>query len=183
MLYGDSNDRNVPALTLYHSVDNGHLIRGQNPAGTVFQVMNTGQITTIADISVGKTIYAGGHIFSNSNVYSRGVMLTCDKNVKENFSNVNTLQILDKLASMPIQSWNYKEDSPSVLHVGPTAQDFKTAFELNGDDNKYISSVDIQGIALAAIQGLNEKLKVENDELHKKLANLEARLSALEFKG
>ncbi|MBG9735341.1 hypothetical protein ABD86_07180 [Paenibacillus alvei] len=113
-------------------------------------------------------------------MFSRGVKLTSDKNTKENFSDVSTLQILDKLASMPIYTWNYK-DEPSVRHIGPTAQDFQAAFELNKDDT-YISSIDAQGIALAAIQGLNEKLKAENAELHAKLAKLEARLSALESK-
>jgi len=30
---------------------------------------------------------------------------------------------------------------------GPTSQDFQVAFELNGDDEIHISSVDAQGIA------------------------------------
>lgn len=84
---------------------------------------------------------------------------------------------------MPIQYWNYKEDPSDERHIGPTAQDFQAAFGLNEDDEKYISSIDLQGVALAAIQGLNEKnekLKEQNAELHTKLASLEERLSALE---
>ncbi|MEI2358797.1 tail fiber domain-containing protein [Mesobacillus zeae] len=77
--------------------------------------------------------------------------------LKENFSNVNKLEILDKLASITNQSWNYKEEPSSVSHIGPTTQDFHADFGLNGEDNKHISNVDIQGVALAAIQGLNEK--------------------------
>lgn len=72
-----------------------------------------------------------------------------------------------------------------MRHIGPTAQDFHAVFEVNGDDNIHISSVDAQGVALAAIQGLNEKnekLKAENAQLHTNLVNLEARLSALESK-
>ncbi|MED0990289.1 MULTISPECIES: tail fiber domain-containing protein [Bacillus cereus group] len=123
-------------------------------------------------------------VLNNGDVQVRGITLTSDKNAKENFSNVNTLEILDNLASMPILSWNYKEDPSSKRHIGPTAQDFHATFGLNGDDNnKHISSVDLQGVALAAIQGLNEKLKAENVELYAKLASLEERLSALESRG
>ncbi|PGL92409.1 hypothetical protein CN943_21915 [Bacillus thuringiensis] len=122
-------------------------------------------------------------VSNSGNVYSRGVLLTCDKNVKENFSNVNTLQILDKLTSMPIQSWNYKEDTSDERHIGPTAQDFHATFGLNGEDDMHVSSIDLQGIALAAIQGLNEKLMAENAQLHASLANMESRLSTLESKG
>ncbi|MDN9012177.1 tail fiber domain-containing protein [Brevibacillus laterosporus] len=122
-------------------------------------------------------------VFNNGDVRARQFVPTSDKNTKENFSSVNTLEILDNLASMPIQSWNYKEDSSSKRHIGPTAQDFHAAFGLNGDDNRLISSIDLQGVALAAIQGLNEKLKAENAQLHASLANLEARLSVLESKG
>ena len=56
-----------------------------------------------------------------------------------NFLSVNTLEILDKLASMSIRSWNYKADPASVRHIGPTAQDFQDAFGLNGNDDLYIS--------------------------------------------
>lgn len=121
-------------------------------------------------------------VLNNGDVQVRGITLSSDKNAKENFSSVNPFEILDKLARMPIQIWNYKEDSSDERHIGPTAQDFHATFGLNGNDNKYISSVDLQGVALAAIQGLNEKLKDENAELHMKLDNLEERLSVLELK-
>lgn len=54
------------------------------------------------------------------------------------------------------------------------------AFGVNGEDNLHISSIDLQRIALAAIQGLNEKLRDENAQLHASLAKLEERLSAVE---
>lgn len=121
-------------------------------------------------------------VLNNGDVQVRGITLTSDKNAKENFLNVNTVEILDNLESMPILSWNYKEDPSSNRHIGPTAQDFQAAFGLNGDDDIHISGIDLQGVALAAIQGLNEKLQAENAELNTKLANLEDRLFALESK-
>jgi hypothetical protein len=118
----------------------------------------------------------------NGDVQVRGVTLTSDGSMKQNFSNVNTRKILEQLVLIPIRSWNYKTDLPSVQHIGPTSQDFQSAFGLNGDDDMHIASVDAHGIALAAIQGLNEKLNCENAQLRASLGALEARLAAVESK-
>ncbi|MGE1048433.1 tail fiber domain-containing protein [Bacillus sp. GMs2/1] len=156
----------VPPVLVVKQIGSGPLITGLDRAGNqVFRVFNNGDVST-----------AG-------NVWAHEVKLTSDKNVKKNFSGVNTLEILNKLEGMPIQSWSYKDDTSSERHIGPTAQDFHAAFGFNGDDDTHISSIDLQGVALVAIQGLNEKLKAENDELHAKLASLEERLFALESKG
>ena len=112
-----------------------------------------------------------------------------DRNLKTNFSSVNSLDILEKVMRLPISRWNYKSDRSSVRHVGPMAQDFRAAFKLNGNDDKHISTVDEGGVALAAIQGLNKKLEIQNKKLELQnaklrasLANLEVRLSTLEGK-
>ncbi|MGG0847878.1 tail fiber domain-containing protein [Peribacillus simplex] len=155
--------------------------RGRNTTALIVNQWGTGNIIIGRDNRNAEVF----RVLNNGDVQVRGITITSDKNAKENFSNINTLEILEKLASIPIQSWNYKEDSSSVRHIGPTAQDFHAVFEVNGDDNIHISSVDAQGVALAAIQGLNEKnekLKAENAQLHTNLVNLEARLSALESK-
>lgn len=176
-LFGDSNDSRVPALRVLHTREFGFLMDGFFRQDRVFLVTHEGGIWANGGIT------AKRNITTESDVYARGVRLTSDKNAKENFSSVNTLDILDKLASMQIQSWNYKDDSSGERHIGPTAQDFQAAFGLNGHDETHISSIDLQGVALAAIQGLNEKnekLKDENAKLKANLANLESRLSALE---
>jgi phage shock protein A len=62
------------------------------------------------------------------------------------------------------------------------AQDFKAAFNL-GNDDKRITSIDADGVALAAIQGLNQKLnerESELAELRNENADLESRLAELE---
>ena len=65
-------------------------------------------------------------------------------------------------------------------------QDFRAAFGL-GEDDRHISSVDEEGIALAAIKGLQAELTVKDRELDEirrtgdaKYARLEQRLDALE---
>lgn len=64
-----------------------------------------------------------------------------------------------KVAQLPIQTWAYKSD-PHTKHLGPVAQDFHAAFGL-GTDDKHIATVDADGVAVAAIQGLNQKLEEE----------------------
>jgi len=84
---------------------------------------------------------------------------------------------------MPVQSWNYKwESDTNTPHLGPMAQDFKAAF-YPGRDDKSISTLEFDGVELAAIQGLNQKLEQkETDlaELKQKNDLLEKRLDALE---
>jgi hypothetical protein len=91
-------------------------------------------------------------------VFADTVQLTSDRNAKENFTAVNARQVLARVAALPLTQWNYKTDRKDVQHIGPMAQDFQAAFHLNQDD-KHISVVDEGGVALAAIQGLNQKLE------------------------
>lgn len=117
--------------------------------------------------------------------------ITSDRNAKEQFKSVNPRDVLAKVASLPITEWQYKTQG-DARHIGPMAQDFREAFGL-GRDDKHITSVDADGVALAAIQGLNEKmasaeestngrmerLKSENTELKARLDKLEAALNTL----
>jgi hypothetical protein len=99
-----------------------------------------------------------------------------DRNAKEAFTVINPSAVLEKVSAMPITEWQYKVEANGTKHIGPMAQDFYAAFGLNGADDKHISTVDEGGVALAAIQGLNEKLKekdVQIGALAKRLADLE----------
>jgi len=102
----------------------------------------------------------------------------CDRALKEDFSPVQPAEVLNKIAALPITEWNYKVDK-GAKHLGPTAQDFYSAFDLGADD-KHISTVDEGGVALAAIQGLNQKVESENQALRAENAELKQRLEALE---
>jgi len=124
-----------------------------------------------------------GDLFATNNVFAKGVQLTSDRNAKEHFTSLNPESVLAKVAAMPVTQWNYKSDSADDRHIGPVAQDFHKAFGLNGDDDKHISAVDESGVALAAIQGLNQEvggLKTENTELKQQLAEMKQQLATLE---
>ncbi len=101
---------------------------------------------------------------SSGSVQTRGTVSSgSDRNIKENFESVDPGEVLDKVAALPITRWNYKAE-PGVVHVGPVSQDFRAAFGL-GLDDKSIAVVDADGVALAAIKGLNQKVDQNHEAL------------------
>jgi hypothetical protein len=117
---------------------------------------------------------------TNGNVYASSYQNLSDRNAKRDVVAVNPLEVLTRVSTLPISTWRYRAESGRVRHLGPMAQDFHAAFGLNGSDDTHISLVDAQGVALAAIQGLNRKLETENAALKSALAALESRVRALE---
>lgn len=108
-----------------------------------------------------------------------------DRNMKENFVTVNTREILQKVVTMPVTTWNYKSQDKTIRHIGVTAQDFHQKFGV-GESDKRIATIDPDGVAFAAIQGLNEKveertndLQKENDALKLQLKQQQATIDAL----
>jgi hypothetical protein len=79
------------------------------------------------------------------------------KTLKEDFRPVDATDVLDRVADLPITSWRYKTE-PDAVHMGPMAEDFYASFALGADD-KHIASLDGNGVALAAIQGLYRLVK------------------------
>jgi hypothetical protein len=112
-------------------------------------------------------------------VYANNVAISSDRHVKENFTPINPQQVLDKVLALPVTEWQYRTDANGIRHIGPMAQDFHAAFGLNGGDDKHIATVDEGGVALAAIQGLNEELHERDAQIQ----DLEARLEKLERQG
>jgi hypothetical protein len=101
-----------------------------------------------------------------------------DRNAKEDFRPLDTRAVLDKVAALPLSEWSYQADEQRSRHIGPMAQDFKAAFGLGADD-RHIATVDADGVALAAIQGLNQKLEERLREKDIKIAALERSIGEL----
>jgi len=119
----------------------------------------------------------------NGNLTINGVLSEgSNLHTKENLATVDNQEILDKIAGIPIASWNFKFDDPEVRHLGPMAQDFYDAFGLGADD-EHIASLDVNGVSLAAIQELyqhSQEQATRIDDLEAQVGTLEARLEALE---
>jgi hypothetical protein len=86
-----------------------------------------------------------------------------DRVLKADFTPVDALAVLAKLAPLPIDEWSYKAED-GRRHLGPGAQDFYAAFGLGADD-KHITTEDEGGVALAAIKGLNAKVEEQQREI------------------
>jgi hypothetical protein len=100
-----------------------------------------------------------------------------DRDLKENVEPVSPEEVLEKVAALPIARWNFKGEN-GTSHMGPMAQDFHAAFGL-GSDDKHIATVDADGVALAAIQGLNQKVESARQQTESRLQELEAENHAL----
>jgi len=139
-----------------------------------FVIRASGGVTFFTDsgATVGAQLAPGGTGWSG----------VSDRNLKENFKTINRSELLDTLDSIPITSWNMKTQKPDIHHIGPMAQDFYAAFGL-GESDTHIGYSDIDGIALASIQGIYRMLcesKAENLKLKNELDELRRRMEALE---
>jgi len=63
--------------------------------------------------------------------------------------------------------------------MGPMAQDFRAAFGL-GISDKLIDTIDPDGVALAAIQGLNQVVAENNEQIAEKDAEKDAEIAAMQ---
>jgi hypothetical protein len=150
-----------------------------------FAVRATGGVRFVSGIDTNGAPVAGVSLPTGSGSWAS----LSDRNAKTDFTPLNSRDTLERLARVPIQSWRYKTEADSIRHIGPVAQDFRAAFNL-GADARHIATVDADGVALAAIQGLNEKLAEKDAEiqtlkmllarLEKKSDERESRLARLE---
>lgn len=107
---------------------------------------------------------------------------------KRDFRDLDGETVLSKIGGMAIRSWSYKAQDPSIRHLGPVAEDFYSAFRL-GEDEHRITTTDIDGVNMLAIQALEKRttalraevasLRTQNAELQHRLARLEAAVAGL----
>jgi len=127
------------------------------------------------------------NVWSAGGIYLNGALhVASDRNLKEGFTPIDAEDVLSKVLDIPITTWRFKSEDDEVKHIGPVAQDFMASFGY-GSSDKHITSTDADGVALAAIQGLNLKLtqeldakQTEIDSLREQFASLEQRFLAME---
>ncbi len=137
----------------------------------LFRVRATGGIGLVTAIDSSGNVTKNCFINTSANLSCDGTINGgSDRASKENFTTVDDRRVLQKVAALPIEEWNYKSEGRAVHHIGPMAQDFAQAFAVGADD-KHIAMVDADGVALAAIKGLYAMLR----ERDRHIAELEAR--------
>ncbi len=142
-------------------------------ADNQFAVRATGGVRFISSVSplAGVQLAPGGGSFISLS----------DRSTKRNVSAVNPIAILNKVISLPISTWGYLSQDKSIRHIGPMSQDFMKAFKV-GETDKGITTVDADGVALAAIQGLNQKLTLTISKRDAEIAKLRKDLEAIKAK-
>jgi len=164
----------------------GSFVFGDGSAGAGSFVRNTADNQFMVRAS-------GGTIFYSNSGLTAGVSLASgagawasvsDRGRKENFRQLDGEQVLAEIRGLSIPEWNYKSQDASVRRVGPMAQDFRAAFGL-GEDDTTITTSDISGINMLAIQALEartrdlEALRGELNAAREELALLRSELREL----
>jgi len=144
-------------------------------AADEFAVRSTGGVRFVTGVDVSGVPTAGVVLASGAGAWSP----LSARAAKENFTPVDVIAVLEKVASMPVEEWNYKAQEDSIRHIGPMAEDFRAAFGV-GDFVGRITSTDADGVALAAIQGLNQKLEANLEETRGELDEKQAEIDRLE---
>ena len=134
-----------------------HSTRLSNAGDRVLQSTPTGDLTITGDLTANGTNYPSS------------------RSLKENFAPIDNHDVLRRLSHVPVSLWSYKSDTEGRRHVGPVTEDFAAAFDFLKADGK-LNTIDLHGIALAAIQGLNQEVA----EKEARIEQLEARMNALE---
>jgi hypothetical protein len=109
---------------------------------------------TSLDKSTGSYLSAGGSSWQS----------VSDSMTKENFRPVDKKALLEALARMRVRDYNLKSQDDSIRHIGPVAQDFYGSFGF-GESNTAINMEDADGVALAAIQALCERVEAQHAEI------------------
>jgi hypothetical protein len=143
-------------------------------AANEFSARATGGVRFVTAINgtgvptAGVTVGAGGGSWTTLS----------DRAAKKDIIAVDSRSILDCVASMPLYTWRYIAEVSGATHMGPVAQDFRAAFGL-GDSDKTITTVDADGVALAAIQGLNQVVNEKEVEIKRQRVRIEMLEEAL----
>lgn len=150
-----------------------------NGSGLDFASTSTNQFLIRASGGVGigtNSPAAALHVVGN--ILATGTVTgSSDRNLKRDLVPVDVREMLDKVVTLPISTWSYIAED-GVRHLGPMAQDFHAAFNV-GLNDKTISMVDADGVALSAIQGLNNKVESRTQRAETRMEKLEAENAAL----
>lgn len=104
--------------------------------------------------------------------------LLSDRHAKTEITAIDHREVLRKLTDLPVKEWQYNHDG-SRRYVGPMAQDFHEAFGL-GHDDRHIATIDTDGVALAALQGLVQELQERKERSAAQASRLAALAAELE---
>jgi hypothetical protein len=112
----------------------------------------------------------GAYLAAGSNSW----VSACDSATKEDFREVDRGELLQRVATLRVRNYKMKDQDDGTRHIGPVAQDFHAAFGY-GETEKGINTADADGVLLAAVQALYERLRAQQTEIEALRAELKTR--------
>lgn len=151
---------------------------GQNNAGQTTVPPGLSGVSAIAagdfhTVAIRPSPQIPSNLFVSGTVSAQAFFTTSDREAKQQITPVDPEAVLAKVAQLPLSEWSFKS-APTTRHLGPMAQDFRAAFGL-GPDDRHIATVDADGVALAAIQGLHREVR----GLHREVGGLHREVGGL----
>lgn len=129
----------------------------RNQADNEFRIRYNGGIRLrVSTAANGNTPGAGGNVGCDLTVAVPTWTCASSRTLKENYAPVNGEDVLIRLRSVPVTTWNMIGDDEEVKHLGPVAEDFYQAFAL-GLGPTAIGMGDIDGVNLAAAKALEAR--------------------------
>lgn len=136
--------------------NNNHLIQGHVNAGQLDLLRKTGYYNEeTGGVDLDKILADA--------VSGVGRTAASDVNVKEGITKFDPKTALSMIGKVPVSQWQYKKDSAHFdgkQHIGPMAQDVQaTMGDQFAPGGKKIDLVNLNGLAMSGIQGLNARMK------------------------
>lgn len=158
--------------------------KGDDGSGNEFPLrILAGATTDSIRISSTGTDFKGDLKVPDGAVTTEELHLASSRAWKDEIEPIDVGDVLQRLSAVPVSEWSFKDDAEGVRHIGPMAEDFQEAFELEGKESDHLSVTDVQGVAIAAIQALDQQvreLREERDRERSESAELRRRLEVLE---
>lgn len=181
--------RNAGALTnLLRLSNNGgiqFLLDRTDPGANDWQFSNFNQSFQISvpGTPTGQfTLVSNGDLQISNRVFAVAFIPSSARDLKEDFAPVDGRDVLARLAAMPVTEWSFRSDPTRQRHIGPVAEDFQAAFGL-GQEGKGLNLTDVNGVTIAALQGLHATVEEQRqviDMQQQLIEKLEERLKRLE---
>jgi hypothetical protein len=91
--------------------------------------------------------------------------------LKTNFIGLTNEWIFNKIKSINVSKWTYKDTDE--VHIGPTSEEFAKAFNTGAGSDKFISTIDVSGVALRGVQGLIDRDESQAEEISELKSEIE----------
>lgn len=103
---------------------------------------------------------------------SRPTGVLPSRRAAEHVATADSEAILERVADLEVRHWDSGGDGgPDTAHLAPAAEDFQAAFDLGSAD--HVPAGDLDGVALAALQGLAARVAAQEEQLDRQAERIE----------